>query len=184
MATAEETLLTAEEYARLPDDGRPTELVRGRVFVVNVPTPRHGQICAKVARLVGNNADEQNLGQVTSNDSGVVTERNPDTVRGADVAFYSFARVPRGPFPRGYLPSPPELVFEVRSPTDRWSEILAKVTEYLGAGVTAVCVLDEVPRTLTVYRDDRPPEPMGPDADFSLPDILGDFRVRVGRFFE
>ena len=61
--------------------------------------------------------DEHNLGHVVSNDSGVVTERDPDTVRGADVAFYSYGRVPPGPFPRGYLAVAPELVFEVRSPT-------------------------------------------------------------------
>jgi Uma2 family endonuclease len=183
MATAE-ALMTAEEYLLLPDPGRPTELIRGRVVSLNVPTPRHGQICSRIDRIVGGYADERGMGHLLTNDSGVVTERDPDTVRGADLSFYSFARVPAGPLPRGYLPVPPELVFEVRSPTDRWSEILAKVTEYLGAGVTAVSVLDEVPQTLTIYRDDRAPQPLGPDDELSLPDVLGDFRVRVGRFFE
>ena len=40
MATAE-ALLTAEEYYLLPDDGQPTELVRGRVVPVNMPSPSH-----------------------------------------------------------------------------------------------------------------------------------------------
>ena len=34
-----------------------------------------------------------------SNESVVVTERNPDTVRGADISFYSFNRLPKGPLP-------------------------------------------------------------------------------------
>ena len=84
-----EHLLTAEEYLQLPDRGVPTELVRGKVVEMNVPTPRHGQICAKVARIVGHYADEHGLGHVLTNDSGVLTERDPDTLRGADVAFYS-----------------------------------------------------------------------------------------------
>jgi hypothetical protein len=42
-----EKLLTAEEFAALPDDGRPKELVRGRVVLLNVPYPRHGDICSK-----------------------------------------------------------------------------------------------------------------------------------------
>src|SRR6266516_3050406 len=96
--TLAEPLCTAEEYARLPDRGVPTELVRGRVVTTNVPPPRHGQVCSKIDRLVGNHADEHGLGHVVVNDSAVVTERGPDTVRGADVAFYSYARVPRGPF--------------------------------------------------------------------------------------
>src|SRR3954454_11353921 len=135
-------LLTAEEYLELPDNGRPTELVRGRLIDVNVPTPRHGEICLKVGRLLGNFVEEHGLGRVVSNDSGVLTQRDPDTLRGADVAFYSYTRVPRGPLPRGYLPVPPEVVFEVRSPTDRWPPILAKVAEYLAAGVAFVVVLD------------------------------------------
>ena len=183
MATAE-ALLTAEEYRLLPDNGQPTELVRGRIVPVNMPAPRHGQICNKIGRLVGNFAEEHNLGHVVSNDSGVVTERDPDTVRGADIAFYSYARVPRGPFPEGYLSVVPELVFEVRSPGDRWREILAKVVEYLNAGVSAVCVLDPGPQTVHVYYADQAEQIFTADQELVLLEILGDFRVPVRRFFE
>src|SRR5438552_2349446 len=137
-------LLSAEQYLQLPDRGVPTELVRGRVVEMNVPAPRHGQICSKVDRIVGNYAEEHGLGHVVTNDSGVLTEHDPDTVRGADVAFYSYSRVPRGKLSSGYLDTVPELVFEVRSPTDRWRKVLAKVLEYLEAGVSVVCVLDQV----------------------------------------
>src|SRR5271167_495530 len=135
-APTPERLLTAEEYEKLPDTGVPTELVRGRVLEMNMPAPRHGEICWKVARLVGVHAEEQGLGRIVINDSGVLTSRNPDTVRGADASFYSYARVPRGPLPVGYLAVVPELVFEVRSPTDRWSRLFAKAAEYLEAGVS------------------------------------------------
>src|SRR5579859_3202372 len=91
-APVAERLLTAEEYVELPDRGVPTELVRGRVVEMNVPAPRHGQICCKVARIVGNYADEHHLGHVVTNDSGVRTEQDPDTMRGADVAFNSYIR--------------------------------------------------------------------------------------------
>lgn len=37
MATTD-TQLTAEEYGRLPENGRPTELVRGRIVEMNVVT--------------------------------------------------------------------------------------------------------------------------------------------------
>ena len=38
----EPQLLTAEEYALLPDDGRLTELVGGRIFEINRPFTSHG----------------------------------------------------------------------------------------------------------------------------------------------
>jgi Uma2 family endonuclease len=179
-----EHLLTAEEYLQLPDQGIPTELVRGRVVEMNVPAPRHGQICSKIDRIVGNYVDEHNLGHVVINDSGVVTEHDPDTVRGADVAFYSFARVSRGRFPSGYLTVVPELVFEVRSPTDRWRKVLAKVLEYLEAGVKVVCILDQVSETVQIHRDEELPRTLHNSDELHLPDVLGDFRVSVQRFFE
>jgi Uma2 family endonuclease len=183
MAIAE-ALLTAEEYGRLPDNGRPTELLRGRIIPMNMPYPRHGQICSKIARIVGNFADENDSGHLVTNDSGIVTEREPDTVRGADAAYYSYARVPRGPFPQGYLSVLPELVFEVRSPWDRWSDILIKVGEYLNAGVIVVCVLDPEPQTVHVFYADRPVHVLTADQELTLPEVLGSFRVLVRRFFE
>jgi Uma2 family endonuclease len=178
-----ERLLTAEEFRRLPRDGKPKELVRGRVVSMNVPAPRHGQICSKVDRIIGHFAEEHNLGHVVCNDSGVRTGQDPDTVRGADVAYYSYTRVPPGPFPQGYLPVVPELVFEVRSPTDRWGAILTKVGEYLEAGVTIVCVLDQMTARCHVYRTDEEIQLFLPEQELILPDVLPEFRVQVQRFF-
>ncbi|HEX8201040.1 MAG TPA: Uma2 family endonuclease, partial [Isosphaeraceae bacterium] len=74
MATAQaETLLTAEEYARRPDTGY-DELVRGRIVPMTPPGRRHGQICLKAGRILGNYAEEHDLGHVLCNDSGVITE--------------------------------------------------------------------------------------------------------------
>jgi Uma2 family endonuclease len=184
MTTVATPLLTAEEYLQLPDNGKPTELVRGRVVVMNVPTPRHGQICVKVSRLLGNFAEQHQLGHVCGNDAGIQTERNPDTMRGADVSFYSYSRVPPGPLPRGYLNVVPELVFEVRSPTDRRADVLAKVVEYLRAGVTLVVVLHEQRGTATVYHPERDEVQLVADQELDLSDVLPGFRVPVGRFFE
>ena len=177
-------LLTAEEYAALPDDGKPTELVRGVVVPMNVPAPRHGQICVRTIELLLQHLANHQIGQLVSNDSGVVTERDPDTVRGADVAFYSYTRLPQGPIQRGYLRVVPELVFEVRSPGDRWREIQDKVWEYLRAGVTLVCVLDQQTEMAHAFHADQAPRAVTRDEELTLPEVLPDFRVPVRRFFE
>jgi len=186
MATlaTEERLLTADEYAHEADRNLHTELVRGRIVAMNMPTPRHGQICVTLIRLLDAFVREHDLGHVIGNDSGVITHRGPDTVRGADVAFYSFSRVPRGPLGRGYLPVFPEVVFEVRSPTDRWGAILTKVGEYLIAGVSAVCVLDEMTQTARVYEAVDPERVFGIDEELVLPAPLDGFRITIRRFFE
>src|SRR5262249_12022947 len=113
-----------------------------------------------------------------------ITERDPDTVRGADVAFYSYAKVAKGPIAKGYLAVPPDLVVEVRSPDDRWGEFLTKVDEYLQAGVTVVIVLDPEPETAQVFRSDQARQRWGSDDELMVAAPLGEFRVAVRRFFE
>lgn len=179
-----DVLLSAEEYEKLPERDVPTELVRGRVVEMSRPTPRHGQICSKVDRIIGNHAEERQLGHVVCNDSAILTERGPDTVRGADVAFYSYAKLPPGPLPSSYTNVVPELVFEVRSPNDKWPKVMAKASEYLEAGVVVVCVLDPKTATVTVYRVEEINQTLEGDDELHLPEVLGDFRVAVRRFFE
>lgn len=185
MATATRIpLMTAEEFAVLPDPGVPHELVRGRVVAMPVSGRRHGYVCLKAGRILGEFVDSHDLGRVMSNDSGVVTERSPDTVRGADVAYYSFERLPRGPVPVGVGPEIPELVFEVRSPSERWREITAKAAEYLRSGVGAVVVLDPDAETACVFIPDAPPRTLAANDELILTGVLEGFQARVGRFFE
>lgn len=183
MATIE-TLLTAEEYLRLPDDDdRPTELVRGRIVTLNLPSFRHGKFCARVSRLLGNYAEEHDLGHVLSNDAGVVTQRDPDSVRGPDVSFYSFSRVPNGADPTGYPSVVPEVAVEVRSPTDRWAKILEKVSEYLNAGVDLVYVVDAQSQSVIGYTADQASVTLQGDDELTFPPPLGGLRISVRRVF-
>jgi Uma2 family endonuclease len=141
-------------------------------------------VCLNAGYILNVFVREHGLGRVMSNDSGVITERDPDTVRGADVAYDSYDRLPKGPLPTGYGPEVPELVVEVRSANDGWRAILEKVAEYLRAGVLVVVVLDPEPETAHVFGGDEAPRTLGPDDELVLPDLLESFRVRVGRFFE
>lgn len=177
-------LITAEEYARMPDPGVPTELVRGEVVEMNIPKPRHGEVCARTVRLLGNFADANGLGHVTSNDAGVITERDPDTVRGGDVWFISYQKIPRGPLPQQYLEVAPDIVVEVKSTFDRWVEVHAKVAEYLTARVGVVCVLDPETETARLYYADKPEVILSGDDAVEFPDQLPGFSVRAAAFFE
>lgn len=183
MATIE-SLLTAEEYLELPDNGCPTELVRGRIVTMNVPTFRHGKLCALLGRLIGNYADEHQLGHVLCNDAGIITERGPDTVRGPDVSFYSYSRVPKGADPAGYPSVVPELAIEVRSPTDRWPKVLAKVSEYLNAGVDLVYVVDAQSQSVFAYSADQPGTALSEDDELTFPAPLSGLRIAARRLFE
>ncbi|MCA8995379.1 MAG: Uma2 family endonuclease [Planctomycetaceae bacterium] len=186
MTTTATKLLTAEEYASLDHLSGPTELIRGVIVELNQPYPRHGEICAELTFLIQSHAKKHRLGRVLINDSGFITERDPDTVRGPDVAFISFQKTPPGPLPEGYLEVVPDIAFEVMSPSDRWSEVLKKVGEFLAAGVAAVCVLNPETETVQIFQDKSAQEsghPLSGDDLVTFPEQLPGFACPAKQFF-
>lgn len=171
-----ESLLTVAEYLRTYSEGERTELVRGKVVAMNPPKPRHGKICARITRKLDEFSEEHDLGHVVGNDTGVLID--VQTLRGADVAFFSFARVPREA-PDDYWQAAPEVVFEVLSPGDRWTEVQDKVSDYLRAGALAVAVVDDSDTTVHLFRSDRPPQTFTADQPIVLPPPLEGFRPTV-----
>jgi Uma2 family endonuclease len=179
-----EKLMTIEEFAAIPPDGRLRELVKGRVVEMNAPKPKHGFICSEIAGLLRDFVKPRKLGRVFTNDSGVITERDPDSLRGPDVGYYSFARVPAGKVPEGYYDVVPEIAFEVVSPKDVWARLLEKVAELLDAGVSVVCVADPRNETVQVHRTDLPVEHKHGDDALTFPDVLPGFSCKVSQIFD
>ena len=185
MATASEpALMTLAEFAVMPDDGPQTELVRGKVIELPPTNFIHGLVCVEIATLLSIAAKQLGSGRVIGNDSGVITHRDPDSVRGPDVAYYSNAKIPPLDHWRGYPDLPPDLVVEVRSPSDRWTTMVQKAAEYLAAGVLMVVILDPDTRSAHLFDAEQPPRVLGPDENLTFPGLLEGFSVRVGSIFE
>jgi Uma2 family endonuclease len=176
-------LLTAEEYIQLPGSLGRTELRRG--VVVRMPPPgfRHGEVCVNVSFHISAFVREHELGRILSNDSGIITQRDPDTVRGADVSYYSYQRVPRGQSPIGYAGASPEIVFEVVSPANTRGEIAIKIGEYLNANVNVVCVVDPEYQTVNLHTAALPVEKLTGDQPLTFADLPG-FSLPVHKLFE
>src|SRR5687767_12437835 len=123
-------LVTAGEFAKYPEplDGSQEELLRGEVIVMPPPKGRHGLIQVQIAYLLKCVVTPKKLGWVTV-ESGVVVERDPDSVFGPDVAFWSIARHPNRP--EGYFEIPADLVVEVLSPDDRRKHVREKIKGYV-----------------------------------------------------
>ena len=146
-------LMTAEEllYTNVPN--KRTELVRGRLIVHEPPGGRHGYVAANLAFRLHQHIDLTGAGAVFVGDVGFTLHRDPDTVRGPDVAFVRKDRLPQ-PIPSTYLEFAPDLVVEVLSHTDRPGEVLAKVGDWLDAGARLVWVIDPERRLARIYRAD------------------------------
>ncbi len=145
-------LLTAEEFFLLPSppDGSQQELVRGEVITMPPPGGMHGVCCNKAGRRIGNFVEDHQLGTVTSSDTGFITERSPDSVRGPDIAYWSKERLREVPV--GYFEVAPDLLVEVLSPSNTSKQIRSRLREYFARGVRMVWVIAPEDRTLTIYR--------------------------------
>ncbi|SFH85516.1 Uma2 family endonuclease [Planctomicrobium piriforme] len=176
-------LLTAEEYARLPNSGAVTELVRGEIVQLNQPSPRHGQVCGNAYFLIRQYLEQSPSGHLVTNDSGIITARDPDTVRGGDVWFVSYSKVPRGRLPQGYLRVAPDVVFEVKSPSDRWPQVYSRIAEFLEIGVSVVCLVDPDEEAVRTYHDIQPPARFAGDELVTFPELLPGFETPASRFF-
>lgn len=182
-AVAAPPQITVEQFFRDHGDGG-YELIKGKVVEVPMPGAKHGKVCTKTSYLLMKYLETNPLGHVMSNDTLIVLRRGPDTSRGADVCFVSYAKLPAGDVPGGPLEVIPELVFEVRSPSDSWTEAIEKMLDYQRAGVPVVVILDPKTTSATLFRSDVRQEIYEADETLTVPDLLPGFAVPVRQFFE
>jgi Uma2 family endonuclease len=175
------TLINAEEFAQMSFDS-PVELIRGEIVEMTRPGGIHGRVCFNVNRVFVRWPNVDSGYGVYSNDTGFLTERDPDSVRGPDLAVVREDVFADGRIPQGVIRQSPELCVEVRSPSDRWSEVLGKVGEFLDAGVKEVWVVDPVARRVHVYvaggdvvilrQDDTLKSVALPDLEFRISELF------------
>ncbi|MFG0296148.1 MAG: Uma2 family endonuclease [Maioricimonas sp. JB045] len=160
------TLITAEEFGQMTFDA-PVELVRGEVVEMNRPGGIHGVVCFNVSQLLGAWKGGSDDHLIVINDAGVITRRDPDSVRGPDVFVVARARLAGGRLPAGHFEVAPDLVVEVMSPSDRWSDVIAKIAEFLQAGVQEAWIVDPEQKRIHVYTGDAEPHVFDASAEVS-----------------
>jgi Uma2 family endonuclease len=140
-------------------------------------------VTLRAAFLIESHNHPRQLGHVLTNEAGVIVTRRPDTVRGVDVAFISYDRLPKDAVVTGFLEQAPELVIEVLSSDTSWGAMEKKIGEYHEAGVDSVWVLDPQTLTLRAYRRDRSPILRRDSETVDGPACLQGFSCRVAEFF-
>jgi len=174
--------MTAEDllYTNVPN--KRTELVRGRLVVHEPPGGKHGHVTANLGARLWTHADLTGAGAVFVGDTGFTLARNPDTVRGPDIAFIRAERLPQ-PIPSTFLEFAPDLVVEILSPHDRPGKVLAKVGDWLDAGARLVWVVDPERRVARVYRLDGTEDVISDDGALLGEDVLPGFSCTLTTVF-
>ncbi|WP_437223985.1 Uma2 family endonuclease [Planctomicrobium sp. SH661] len=175
------TLLTADEFDSMSFD-MPVELIRGEVVEMTNPGGRHGAICFRLAGILHDWLKTAVDYVALTNDTGVLLERNPDTVRGPDLMVFHQSRLPQGRIPTGHFRVAPDVAIEVVSPSDRIPDILQKVSLFLRAGVGEVWVIYPDRQHVHIYKSDDEPTILDVDHQLTSP-LLPGFTCTVHDLF-
>lgn len=181
--------MTAEEFfefVHLPENaGRWFELDEGEVIELS-PPPRkhHGFVCGNIAWILGSYIRNCGAGCLFTNDTGLIVSRDPDTVRGPDIALHDGdLDLEALEAESGYSDDVPTLIVEVLSPSNRPGEVLRKVTQYLHSGVKVVWVVDPVAKDVILHKPGSEPVVLSTDDTIEGGEALPEFTSPVIDFF-
>jgi Uma2 family endonuclease len=121
---------------------------------------------------------------IATADPGTKLAREPDLLRGPDVAVIRAERKPTGMGAAGWLDGAPDLAVEVVGDAQSMSDLAKKAAEYLAAGARLVWVLDPDPRRVVVFWPPDHLRVLGPDDALDGGELLADFRCVVRELFE
>ena len=176
-------LLTADDLLRLDAQGVRGELIRGALIETMPAGREHGRIVMNLGAELRNFVKPRKLGILTASDSGVWLERDPDTVREPDVAFFSAARIPLDADIPGYAEVAPDLVVEIVSPSDSRTAVNDKALMWLRYGARLVWVVRPDARAVDVHREGHPVAALGENDALDGLDALPGFSCPVREIF-
>jgi Uma2 family endonuclease len=179
---AKQSAFEDDVLLHIPEGGFQYEWVRGEIMAVSEPDPIHGYVGVELAAVLRNHVKAHDLGKVFGLDTFFLVRRLPRTVYGADIAFVAKDRMTE-PLAHGVWAIAPDLVAEVRSPSDRRGIMQKKVADYIEAGVRLVWVVDPKARTVNVHRIREPVRVLSAADSLDGEDVVPGFRCSVASLF-
>ena len=177
-----QTQMTTSEFAAfaLASDQR-MELVDGEIITLSLVSLKHSRVVGKVLSRLTVWA-ENGAGGMVGTELGF--NLDPQTVRAADVYYISPENSVGMEDYDGFWDGAPDLAVEVVSPTERASDIEAKISDYLAAGTRLMWIIYPRTRTVHVIRPNEPRPVLNAADTLSAPDILPGFALSVATLFE
>jgi Uma2 family endonuclease len=175
--------MTADALLRLPDDGQRHELVAGELRTMAPSGGEHGWVVMRLAAPLALHVEAHRLGLVFGAETGFLLAQDPDTVRAPDVAFVRRERVLAAGDVKGFWPGAPDLVVEVISPGDLYTEVDEKVADWLAHGAQMVLVVNPRRRVVAVHRPGQTVHVLAEHEMLDGADIVPGWTMPVRRLF-
>ena len=183
MATITENIVSPDDLLTITDRPMP-ELVDGQLVERPLMGQKSDALAARLLIWIGPLVEQLGLGLVNgAQGSYQIFPDDPKKIRIPDISFIRSDRLPPGGPPEGHGRTVPDLVVEVISPNDMAEDLIAKIEDFLRAGVPLVWVLSPRSRVVYVYRKDGLLSLLRTGDTLDGEDILPGFQVEVDRLF-
>lgn len=163
-----------EKFQECQPDYR-MELVNGEITVMSPSGYESDEVAIRMSAKLFNWVDERRLGRVTGSSAGFSLP-NSDT-RSPDVSFVQAERLRRSP--RSFAELAPDLMVEVKSPSDSVTALRTKIDDFLALGTRVGILINPEKRWVEVRRSQQDPVVLNDGDSLTVPDLLPGWEVPI-----
>lgn len=182
MSAIIEKSYTAEDLLTMPDGDR-YELVDGQL-VERIAGMHSSWIGGQLVSFLGNYIERNERGWVfAARTEYQCFPGRPNHVLKPSASFIRFGRFHNEKLPRGHCKVAPDLIAEVISPNDLYSEVTRRIFDFKDAGVPLIWVIDPDSRSVIVYRKDGNLSLLQENDQLSGESVLEGFSCKISDLF-
>lgn len=164
--------------AKLGDEYR-VELVDGRITVMSPSGYESDEVAARMIGKLFPYVDANRLGRVAASSAGFIL---PDSnTRAPDVSFVRAERLRRAP--RSFAQLAPDLMVEVKSPTDSVDDLEQKIANFLQQGTQVGILINPENCTVQIFRSGEAAMTLQDGDVLTIPDLLPGWSVTVSELW-
>ena len=176
--------LTADDFDRISQDGIRRELRRGTLFDT-APLDENHQIAAtNIEKGLRHFVLPRQLGWVRGIGTGVLLERNPDTIKAPHILYVPVTVLPEDPESRNYIETIPAWVCEVITPQDYQCTVFDKTEMWLRVGVLMVVEVYPAERAVMIHRSGLPFQTLTGNDALKGGEVLPGFTLPLSEIFQ
>jgi len=164
--------------AQIGEDYR-FELIAGEVVIMSPSGYESDEVAFEFGRQLANWTKPRKLGRVTGAGAGFILSGS-DT-RAPDVSFVQAERLRRSP--QSFAELAPDLMVEVKSPSDSLKGLRAKIDQFLAQGTRVGILIHPEQRWVEVRRSNSDPVTLKDGDVLTVPDLLPGWEVQISELW-